>query len=322
VISANATILQEEYRKTEYDKQDNNFVDGTVQVVRGGSGCPYVSTWNGTSYVLDNNLLLISPNATDVTDRYVLQQALVQREDGTYSLMLSEFESEHSYFDYVQLLAVDHAANVSVAVSPDGEILTYVDPHPPLIAVDNDFNNVRPLLRAIDGEYYEGYNGSYVTLVFPRRWDATQTAKLVLRADPPGKESIHIQVYDKDSGWKHVATVIPRIHWSTEIVDLSQYLPDSGSLKVRLYFTDNHKVDFVGLDVSPPAPIDVRDGQLISAVHSLAGNVTESLLYDDAIYGELVPGQNIQLAFTLPQLIRETRTHIIMVEGHYYTIES
>jgi len=75
-----------------------------------GGGCPYVSTWNGTDYVLDNNLIPAAEhsNGTDVTDYYVLQRMLAQRPDGSYSLSLSEFEKEHDFFDHVQLIAVSH----------------------------------------------------------------------------------------------------------------------------------------------------------------------------------------------------------------------
>lgn len=262
----------------------------------------------------------MSQDGDDVTDYYVLQQSLAQGQDGTYLLMLSEFESEHSHFDNAQLLAVDHPANVSVAVSPYGEILTYTNPYPPVSAIDNNNKNVKSLLGSVDGSYYEGFNRSYVILNFGEL-DVSGGAKLVLRADAD-KYSIHIQVRDGNGEWNTVATVVPRVHWSTEIVDLSDYLPDAeGSLKVRLYFTANHKVDFVGLDTSPQAIINTQQGQLISAVHSVNGDVTDSLLYNDVVYAELVPGQNIQLVFALPQQISEARTYIILVEGHYYTIE-
>lgn len=44
-----------------------------------GGGCPYLSAWNGSGYVLDNNLLPASEtgNGTDTRDYYLLQQPLV-----------------------------------------------------------------------------------------------------------------------------------------------------------------------------------------------------------------------------------------------------
>lgn len=290
-----------------------------------GGGCPYVSTWDGDKYVLDNNLLATfeSLGGADVTDYYLLQQMLAQREDGSYSLLLSEFENEHDFFDHVQLIAVDHVSDVNVAVSPCGEILTYTNPSPTVSAIDDNHRNVKRLLSSIDGNYYEGYNGSYIDLNFGDL-DVSQGAKLVMRADlPPEAEkwSIHIQVQDSQSSWNTVATVIPRVYWSTEIINMTKHLPDAkGNLKVRLYFTANYKIDFVGLDTSPQATILVQEGEFVSAIHSVGGDVTTKLLYSDEIYAGLVPGENIQLAFELPEQTMEARTYIITVEGHYYTI--
>lgn len=155
---------------------------------------------------------------------------------------------------------------MNVAVSPHGEILTYTEPSPPVSAIDDNNRNVKHLLSEIDGDYYEGYNGSYIILNFGDDLDVSQGARLVLRADLWYKRSIHIQVQDANGDWNTVATVIPRRFWAIEIIDLSRHLPDGkGCLKVRLYFTANHKLDFVGLDTSPPSndkcagrPVDYR----------------------------------------------------------------
>jgi len=284
-------------------------------------GCPYVSTWNGSQYLLDNNLLAASEFApgTDVTDYYVLHQTLVRGRDRTYSLLLSESENEHDFFDRVQLLAVDHASNVNVGVSPYDEILTYANPSPPVSAITDEQQNVKHLLSAIDGRYYQAQNGSYVILNF-EDLNVSQGAKLVLRADYE-KDPIYVQVQDSKGLWNTVATVIPRVHWSTDVIDMSKFLPDGrGNLKMRLYFTADLEVDFVGLDTTPQATVDIHRGQLVSAISSTDGDVTAKLLFADQAYAELVPGENIKLKFTLPTQTMETRTYIIMAEGHYCTI--
>lgn len=291
----------------------------------GGGGCPFISTWNGTNFELDNNLLALSEvsHGSDVVDYYLLQKTLAQKESGSYQLLLSEFENEHSYLDRLQLFAVDHNSNANVAVGRYGQILTYTEPSSAVSAIDDNHKNVKHILGAIDSDYYEGYNGSHVTLNFGDELDVTEGAKLVMRADFPEKEawSIHVQVQDEGGNWNTVATVIPRVHWATEIVDLSEHLPDAhDNLKVRLYFTADHKVDFVGLDTSPQATIDVYKGQMISGVHSAEGNITASLLCSDDVYAELVPEQEIILSFTLPPQTLGERSFLLVIEGHYYRI--
>jgi len=292
----------------------------------GGGGCPYVYTWGGQQYVMDNNLLPASEtsNGADVEDYYMLEQPLVPSHQSTafslYSLQIREFEHEHDYFDQVKLLAVDHGSNVDVAVSPYGEILTYSNPAPAIFAVDDNGVDLLSLLSSVDGNYYEGYNGSYIILKFGNV--NSKNAKLVLRSDAYFvKVSIHIQVQDSGGNWTDIATIIPRTYWATDIIDVSSYLPSSNTeLKVRLYFTANHKIDYVGLDTTPQASIEVHQAFLLSAFHSTQGNVRRRLLENDQTYAELIPGEQIHLAFLLPNNQNQKRTFILYTEGYYNTI--
>jgi len=293
-----------------------------VIITSSSESCPFVSAWNGTGYVQDNNILPQSEtsNGTDVTDYYTLEQSLVPK-DGEYAILLSEFEREHSFIDYAQLLAVDHPANVNVGVSPYGQVLTYTHPHPAVSAITNEGKNVKQLLSQVDGNYYQGYNGSYITLNFGDL-DVSHGAKLVIVSDMIIiKCPIYIQTMDANGAWWTVATIYTRNHWATDVIDLKNYLPDAqDSLKVRLAFVHNDTVDFVGLDTSPQATIDIHPGQLVSAFSSADGDVTANLLYADKSYAELVPSENIQLAFNLPDEIMQARTYIFIADGHYYTI--
>jgi hypothetical protein len=301
----------------------------------GGGGCPYVYTWDGCRYILDNNVIPNSENSSrDVVDYYLLQQPLIS-DNGQYRLMLSEFEEEHSYFDQVKLITVDHPANVSVAVSSYGEILTYTNPHPPVSAITNEKKNVKELLSSIDGNYYESYNGSYVVLNFGDELNASQGAKLIVRADVKAVlTSVYVQVKSSDGAWNTVATIIPKANWATEIVDLSHYLPDAnGDLKVRLYFTARHKIDFVGLDTSPQTTIKIQEALLASAKQSkngdptvcngtLESDVKSKLLYNDGDYVGLMPHERIELAFASLETptVGLKRDFIFISKGHYRTL--
>ena len=221
-----------------------------------------------------------------------------------------------------------------MAVNPSGEILTYTSPHPPVSAINNEKKDVNDLLSSADGDYYEGYNGSYITLNFGDKLDVGKGAKLVLRTDMFAvKTSIHVQVQDKKGKWKDVTSFVPRAYWSTDIIDMSDYLPDArGNLKVRLYFTANHKVDFVGLDTSPQSRSTVQQAQLVSAVHSknsdptvygesMENDVKSKLLYGDGAYAELMPYEQIKLAFSLQEASNNlSRDYILVCKGHYSTL--
>ena len=290
-------------------------------------GCPFVYIWNGSDFVIDNNLLPNSANSngTEVEDYYKLEQSLVPlgewNDQSLYPLLISEFQQEHSYLDQAQLIAVDHDANVNVAVSPFGEILTYQNPDAPISAADDQGYNQMEAIQSIDTSCYEGYNGSYLLLNFGEV--TAENAKLVMRADrPPLKESVHIQVLNSTDNWVDVVSIIPRTYWATEIIDLPSYLSSTGEFKVRLYFTDSHKVDFVGLDTTTQAEIDVEQALLLLAYHSEDGLVTSKLRTDNDVYAELVPGQQITLLFAATTQNAEQRTFIIYVKGYYITLDN
>ena len=298
----------------------------------GGGGCPFVYTWSGTEYVVDNNILGDSEasGGVDVEDYYRLEQPLARR-DGKYSLLIREFEQEHSYLDQVRLLAVDHESDVHVAVTRSGEILTYKNPVTPISAVDNNGTSRLDEVSLMDGDvsdpatYFYGEPGDYVILDFGKL-DISNGAKLVFRANiekkpaDPG-ECIHVQILDAEKGWVDIEVLRTRENWSTQIVDLSGYLPDAnGELKVRLYSTALHWIDYVGLDTTKQDDFNVRYANLVSATHSEQGSVKTELSENDGIYAELVPNQQIELVFTLPENTNDTRTYIIYIKGHYYTI--
>ncbi len=293
----------------------------------GGGGCPYVSTWNGTCYVLDNNVLPDSETngGNDSQDYYVLQQTLVPTFTGKtaslYSLKLSEFEHEHDRIDQAVLLAVDHAAGVNVAVTPMGEILTYGQPATPTSAMSNDGFDVLSLLSASDGDYYQGYNCSYLTLTFAAT-DVSAGAKLVIRSeDPYLKCPIYVQTLNATGQWNTVAAFHTRSSWATDIINVTGYLPDSqGDFKVRLCFVSDDKIDYVGLDTTPQASMQLHTANLLNALSSSQGIVTRLLNADDEKYAKLLPGQQIVLTFQLPNSQNSERTFILCTEGHYETI--
>ena len=299
----------------------------------GGGGCPYVYAWDGQQYVMDNNLLPASEmsNGADVEDRYMLEQPLVPIYQGTafslYSLQIREFEHEHDFIDQVKLIALDHASDVKIAVTPKGEILTYKQPLAPLSCIDNYGTSRLNEIVSMDGNvsdtttYFEEYPSDYLILNFGKV-DA-ENAKLILRDDMKCMDvCIEVQVPSQTGDWQTVEVLNPRNYWAIEAVDLSKYVVENEDLLVRLYWTSPHRLDYVGLDTSSQASIEVHQAFLLSAFHSTQGNVKPLLMKNDQTYAELTPGQQIQLTFQLPNNQNQKRTFILYTEGHYTRIET
>jgi hypothetical protein len=298
----------------------------------GGGGCPFICPWNGTSYAVDNNILPLAEhsNGSDVQDYYMLQQPLVPSKSGlsfsTYSLQISEFENEHDYLNQIGLYAVDHPQNVNVGVSPSGQILTYQNPQPPLLAQDQNGRDWTKTISGTGNSYYQSEAGDYMNLYFPQV--STSNAKLVIREDPPDgrpiKESIYVQLMMTNGSWLQVADIPGRTNMSTDVIDFSSYLKEAWNpIEVRLYFTSVHRVDFVGLDTTPQASIQIKKATLVSAVNSANQSVLPQLLFNDSQYAQLTPGQQITITFLLPPLRpNELRNFVFYIDGHYYTIQS
>jgi len=291
----------------------------------GGGGCPYVSVWDGAGWRVDNNLIPAAEysNGSDVTDYCLLQQPLA-RDNGKHSLLVWDLD-KHSFLDQLQLMAVDHESDLEVAVSPSGEILTYRDPAPTTKALSKAGENVSDLLLAPDGQSYKGYSGDYILLDFDGA-DIQDGAKLVIRSDLPClrpciKSPVYVQIFNSTGAWQTISTIYTRLYWATDIIDLSEHLPDAnGELKVRIVFTSYDKIDFIGLDTSKQGEFETHYVNMASAVHSNGTDMKEALRYSDDLYVELMPGEEVKLDFTLAQSTQERRDFIIILEGHYFLV--
>jgi hypothetical protein len=305
-----------------------NFNVSTVSL----GGCPYVYDWNGSAYVKDNNILPASEigNGTYTRDYYLLQQSLVPifttGQTSFYSLQIGEFESEIDYVDQVNLIAVDHPQGTNVAVTPEGQILTYTNPASPISAIDNNGVSELSEIATMNGNvsdpstYFQGNAGDWLLLDFGKV--TAPYANLILRDDMLcTKVCLDVQVLNASGDWQTVETLHPRAYWSIEAANLTAYLPKTGDFKVRLYWTTSHRLDYVGLDTSPPSLITVTSAPPILAVNSTGGVVTEKLLYADGQCVKLVNGQQVTMTFMLPNNAQDTtRNFIFDVDGYYYTI--
>ena len=283
--------------------------------------CPYVCPWSGADYVVDNNLLFDQGDFS--LDYYRLEKSLVKGADGNYSLRLQESGDKRSFFDYVQLLAVDHASDVSVGVDADGDgtIVTYGRACAPCAARLWSSANVKWWVSLQDGNSYAFYDGDWLDLCFDSL-NVSSGAKLVLRMRSNNEESfVSVQRYNASCVRETVATAKPRAYWSTLVLNLTGLLPDYfGQNDIRLVFSGNCNVDFVGLDTSAEANVTVHEAELISVEDSSGIDATFSdLQCADGVCAELRKPYTIDLRFRLPVLnVTGLKRDFIFVAVGYY----
>ena len=298
----------------------------------GGGGCPYVSTWNGLNYVLDNNILVASEdgNGTDVVDYYKLEQSLTPiyatGKSSLYSIKVHEFENEQDHIDQIRLLAVEHARCSNIAVTSNGEILTYGKTRSPLSCIDRNGSNRLSEVATVNGNiddpstYFQGCEGDTLMLNFGNV--SGSNANLIFRDDQKCDDiCIDVQIPSGGGGWQTVEVLHPRSFWSTEAINMEPYVSSDGNLIVRLLWTAPHKLDFVGLDTTSQSPVKVTSATLLCANHSELGDVRQSLLNDDEDMVQLVSGQEIIITFLLPNKVNNAaRDFILITNGYYYLV--
>ncbi|MCK4266100.1 MAG: PKD domain-containing protein, partial [Thermoplasmata archaeon] len=301
--------------------------------------CPFVYTWNGAEYVDDNNILPASTDPErselDVTDYYRLTNCLVPK-DGNYTLLLLENRTEMVYFDQLELMVIDHPEDHEVAMTSEGELVTFSDPISPIFCEDTFGNDVLyQIIGDGDGQYFEGTGGDHLTLTFENMDDITE-AKLVVRqkmlpppepydqitAYDPMKCSIHVQTFDESGEWIDLGLIPGRMNWAMSAVSLASvidYIKNGG--EIRLSITGEHLIDFVGLDISEPQPMDVNVYSPIYANYQQSEevNLVSRLLQKDQWYMAVTSGQDIQVTFPYEPLTDECRDIVLVTTGHYYT---
>ena len=162
-----------------------------------GGSCPFLYTWNGTTFTFVSDVLGITPLGLPVApgelvppdhDEYVLVEGdQLRARNGWLELQLTEELREVTYLDRIRLDVVDHPAGTEVHPSerfcfppfPEPHIHTVRAPLVPLQAVDGRGRDWAPVLAAVDGDYavpFEPLFGQFLGLATPHA--------LELRFDP------------------------------------------------------------------------------------------------------------------------------------------
>jgi hypothetical protein len=295
------------------DKKDVTDAGGSDSDGGGGS-CPYLYTWDGTSYAFDNDIIPFKHASVENTNYYRIQQALIQ-EDGYYKFRVAEELPETSYLDSVRLLTVDHPSAVDVYPDLEGNIYNISNPEPLLSCVDGYGNDRLAELKGREevytpGTYFEGNRGDYVIADFGDL-SGNDVIKLVLTSDGPPEENnplpeqyrtyknIYIESQVNRDGvtrWEMHWVFSPHELWATNVFDVTDILPDAnGEYKLRFFFTNTHKIDFIGIDTTPEIDMEVHE---LAPVYANTGKDRLSLVSaTDGNYVIMHKGDELFLKF-------------------------
>jgi hypothetical protein len=95
-----------------------------------GGGCPYIYVYDGTQFKQDNNILHRSEFpaniGNDIVDKYMLNvPPIMNSSDSTFSLQFNELNNDYSYFNHIQLFALDHPIGSKVGITENNDVVLY-----------------------------------------------------------------------------------------------------------------------------------------------------------------------------------------------------
>lgn len=141
--------------------------------------CPYLYTWNGDQFAFYTDLLWAAPLGLQFAEgvlapsrpwEYLLVSGDTLKENqGSYDIRVTEELWEAAYFDQIELLAIDHPAEVEVfsneKVGPPDiaamQVHTVKHRRHPVTARDQRGRDVRELLQEIDDRYVKAFDVEY-----------------------------------------------------------------------------------------------------------------------------------------------------------------
>lgn len=140
------------------------------------TSCPYLYAWNGEKFIFVTDLLWAAPLGLQLAEgviapsrpwEYLLVRGdQLQPKEGSYHLQITEELWEAGYFDQVELIAVDHPADVDIytneKVGPAElaapKIHTVRHRQLPVSAVDQRGRDVLSWIDARDGRYLKAFD--------------------------------------------------------------------------------------------------------------------------------------------------------------------
>jgi hypothetical protein len=303
----------------------------------GGGSCPYLYTWNGTSYVLDNDIIPFKHPSLENNDFYTIQQTL-KPEEGYYKVKIAEELPETSYLDSVRLVTIDHPSAVEVYPDLKGKMFNISNPKPLLSCIDSHGNDCLNMLKGREevytpGSYFQGVQGEYIIADFGNL-SGQQITKLVVTSDgpvetgpapslnPSSGKSIRIDSLVTENGipnWVTRFVFTPHELWATNVFDITDLVTEAtGEFKLRFYFTNTHKIDFIGIDTTPEIEKEVHE---FTPVYAKAGEDALSQVGNtDGNYLVMKKGDELFLKFFYqpPEgKINFKRDFIFISRGYY-----
>jgi hypothetical protein len=309
----------------------------------GENGCPFIFTWNGSDYVKDNNLLAASEDSTlsrvNVSGFYLLTQPLVPQSN-QYKLQIREFEREHSFFDYLNLVTLDHPVNKKIGLTPYGKPYAYSNPRPPVSCTDNRGFDCLAQIADEDSLYYQNNQPGFMVINFGVLSNVTGLNKPLTTGpgggvpEPPKEDTpnkltpltsnvngnvLKVEVF-QESIWIPVGKLHPHSKPGLRLIEFNSFIKPQSELKLKLSWSRRYSANQIALYDLESSSLVLHNLNLSSAANLSSGDIEAKLSGMDDNFAELKPAETIELAFPyLPLDSNMQRDFIVAAKGYYYS---
>lgn len=340
-----------------YSPQDEDFnssnkilnaqvVDVIEQCGSSNGGCPYLYTFNGEKFQVENNILHKSEFAENqesfIVDKYLLKVKPFIDRDNTLTFKIREQENDYNMYDYVGLQAVDHPVGSLVGVTEDNEIVLYYPNTTisPTEAVQNNVNDVTEEIqfdtldiKTLDGQPNDEF---YCTLNLPKnkfknsslRGDILERVAVIMDINAIAPVTPVIKDYAGFlTGYNNAETaVFPTIPFSERENPYVNIIPISDTLWIDSATIDwnrDYSVNYLATVPIYYGGYEISDCMIYWAEDSLQGDVIGSVREDDNSLYEFYNNSHITLKFTnteAPIPVGYIRDYVFIVKGRYYSL--
>lgn len=300
--------------------------------------CPTLFVWDGKQFARENTILAACTDGTiqaEVTDYYRITNAVVADDSGL-RLQIREDHTAVSTFRDFELMAVDHAPEVSVRVTPEGEIMGLGPLHRIEWARDHRGRDVTELLLARDGVVYQAEGDGWIEVSFGVIRGGLENGLLAGNDFPPKDRirkggdpeplagPVEIAVRAQNGTWIPVGHSYPRYAPGRESTLVEPGLvPQGGKLMLRYTWQDFYRADAIEIQLAEPLERQPVSARLKGLTHTHRGSVLDGLASQSAV--TLGPGQRLDLTFDasgLPALEDGTvRDYVFVATGRYVSPE-
>lgn len=132
-------------------------------------GCPFILVNTEQGLQIDNNILHRSEFTefvnSDITDKYLLNShPSFSVEDSTCTLLIQEFNNDYSYFDKIQVVAIDHPQGTKLGITENKDLVLYSPDflQSPEYAYLNDSSDITDALQPDTTGIVEGDSLDYI----------------------------------------------------------------------------------------------------------------------------------------------------------------